>query len=95
MRRLITKDGQRLFKKMKAKIFFPGNHKHVVKEHRAPVGKGITEEGMSSWLKVLADAIEKQFPHHEYRLVQIGSWSFNFVWVRELEQPVEGEAVSA
>jgi len=95
-----TKSGEQIYKKVKAKIFFPGNQKHVVKELRAPVGKGVNAEGIDNWLKSLAEAIEKQFPGHEYRLVTLGPASFNFVWERQLSElevttPADSLLVSA
>ena len=80
-----SKTGERLYKKLKAKIFYPGNQKHVVRENRAPAGKGFAEDNIIGWLKHLADSIEKAFPNHEYRMVELAPWSFNFVWVREIE----------
>lgn len=101
MRRMKAKDGQRLFRKVKAKIFFPGNQKHLPLEHRAPNGQGITEDGIAKWLENVSSAIEKKFPGHEYRMVELSACSFNFIWVGEIDQPaeaetpVEPEAVSA
>jgi len=84
MKTLRSKDGQVIFKKIKAKVFSPGNSKCFVREHRAPAGRGITEEGIANYLKNVSDAIEKLWPGHEYRLVELAANSFNFVWVREL-----------
>jgi len=80
-----SKDGETLYKKVKAKIFARGNQKHFVREWRAPAGKGINEDGVAKWLKSLADAIEKNWPGHEYRMAELGPASFNFIWVREIE----------
>jgi hypothetical protein len=87
MRKMHTAKGEPLYPKVKAKIFLPGNLKHVVKELRAPAGRGITADGIDKWLKEISDAIEKQFPGHEYRLVSLGANSFNFVWERQLPVP--------
>jgi hypothetical protein len=80
MGRLKSKSGEVLYKKIKLKIFYPGNQKHVVKELRAPAGRGITESAIADWLKSFADGIEKAWPEHEYRLVELAPNSFNFVW---------------
>lgn len=82
--KLKGKDGQVLYKKLKAKVFAPGNQSHRVLQHRAPAGKAYAEQDISGWLEHLSEIIEKSWPNQEYRMVEIASNSFNFVWVREL-----------
>jgi hypothetical protein len=97
MRTLRTIHGEPLYKKAKAKIFLPGNQKHMVKEMRAPAGRGFKAEAIDKWLKDLSELIDKQFEGHEYRLVPLGETSFNFVWERAipLEVTEPGEVAEA
>jgi hypothetical protein len=92
MRQMKATDGSVLYKKIKAKVFSPWNQKHIQYDHRAPAGQGISEQGVAMWLKAMSDAIEKQWPGHEYRLVELSPSSFNFVWVREIAEEASNDA---
>jgi hypothetical protein len=83
MRRMITLEGERLYKRMFVKVFLPGNTRAVVWRVSAPNGKGFTATAMEEELGRIAERIEQHFPAHEHRLVPVGPCRFNFVWEKE------------
>lgn len=75
-----SSSGERLFKQMKVKVFFPGNKKFVLlRRHVALTGKGFTAEAMEKELDVIANYVEEKLSAFEYHVVQTGPNTFNFV----------------
>jgi hypothetical protein len=73
----------KLPKTVQVKIFHPGNKRSRMRIFRAGAGKGYTAKGVDMVLASRADWIEKSLAGHEYKLVPIGPFSFNFVHVGE------------
>lgn len=80
-------NGDRVFKLVIVRVFNIGNKGSYVTRHRARPGHGISEEAIDKRLEQVADQIEKRFPGHEYRMVEVGEAQFNFVWIGRREAP--------
>jgi hypothetical protein len=65
------------------RIFHPGNKRSIRQTVRAPHRQFFVPGGVDRLLDKIATNIEKMFPGHEYRMVQIGQHAFTFVWVKE------------
>lgn len=70
-------------KRIRVKLFLPGNQKFVRKTFAAKPGHRLTEDGLDQILEFAVDQVEKLFPGHEYSMVQVGPRDFNFVWISE------------
>jgi hypothetical protein len=81
--RMISREGERLYKHMIVKVFLPGNNRAVIWRMNAPNGKGFTVDAMEAELVRVAERVEQHFPAHEHRLVPVGPCRFNFVWEKE------------
>jgi hypothetical protein len=74
---------QVLTRKVNVKIFAPGNKKFERVQFAAPAGKALTESGVNNALMQAVEMVEKKYQNHEYKLVPIGKYDFNVVWVSE------------
>jgi hypothetical protein len=68
-------------------VFEPGNVKAATRNFRAPAKKQWNRQGIDELLENIAAHIEKRWPTHEYRLVEVGPAAFNFVWDHEKLPP--------
>jgi hypothetical protein len=80
-----AKDGTTLVKRVTVRIFHPYNKRSGIRSYSAKAGKGINELGIQNILDSCGEFIEKKFPGHEYRLVELGMYRYNFVWECEKE----------
>lgn len=80
-------------KRLRVKIFLPGNSKFARRTFAARSGCVLTENGIDQVLDFLAEEVEKSFPEHEYQLLQVAPDQFNFVW-RSEKAPVRAEKVA-
>jgi hypothetical protein len=80
MKILRAQSGERLFKGIEIRVFFPGNKRSVRQVHRAPAGRGLNERGVDLILEQTAAKVERSWPKEEYGMVQLSPSSFNFVW---------------
>jgi hypothetical protein len=80
MRRHYSKDGEKLYKIVRVKVFMPGNghcERHLFKPKP---GTGFTAEGVDDILRAISDKLEERLPGHEYELVELANNGFNFIW---------------
>lgn len=70
-----------MVKHIDVKLFDPTN-KRVIRRVRlrAPRGRHFTEIGITQALLDLADIVDRELPGHDYRPVQTGASTYNFVW---------------
>lgn len=79
-------------KRLRVKIFLPGNSKFARRTFAARPGCVLTEDGIDQILDFLAEEVEKLFADHEYQVVQVAPDQFNFVW-RSEKAPARAEKV--
>jgi hypothetical protein len=75
-----SKVGETLHKRLIVRVFSPENKASYLVQRVAPAGQGFTPSSITSMLDELGSRIEKKFPDHEYRLVELAPNRFNFVW---------------
>lgn len=80
MKKLFTENGARLYRTIRIKIYSPGNAKFDKRIIQAPPRKGYTEEQIQKVLEEYVEKLTTAMPGHEYRLVEVGEATFNFVW---------------
>jgi hypothetical protein len=70
-------------RRIRVKIFSPGNKGFMRKTLAAAPGQAFTEAGIERILDQVAETIDKLHPAHEYSMVQVDVDAFNFVWRAE------------
>jgi hypothetical protein len=81
-RKLFNTKGERSYKIVRIKVFAPGNGEFEKEKFNAEPGCVFTGQGIDKLLDTVANAIEKRWPDHEYKLLEIGPATYNFVWVK-------------
>jgi hypothetical protein len=85
--------GEVLFKRVELKVVPPEGHpvkKEIV--HAGP-GRCFTEKGIDAMLEHAAANVGKEFPHWDFRLVQVAPNAFNFVYAG-LRETAEQNSIS-
>lgn len=72
-------------KRLKIKLFYPGNKSHKVVLMNAPKGRIIPPGGEQTTLENFASQYEKNFPEDEFSLREVGRGEYNFVWIGKRE----------
>ncbi len=62
------------------KVFSVENKKFTVRRFHARKGTHFVESDIEKILDGFVDEIERQMPHSEYRMTQVGPGAYNFVW---------------
>jgi len=75
----IAHNGDPLYKRVRVKVFLPGNKKHGTVIYKSQSGKGYHATGIDELLDNIATRLEQVYPGEEYRLVALAPDSFNFV----------------
>jgi hypothetical protein len=75
----LPKPAHTVAKIIRIKIFDPGNNKHKVYIFRAPNGRSFIEAGVEDILGKVVAEVEKMYPEHDYRMVQVGRADYNFL----------------
>lgn len=65
----------------------PSGRVNVVRK-TAPAGKGFSEEHIDKIIEDFAELIDKVFPMHEFRMVEISRTRFNFICAGERQPPL-------
>src|SRR3954462_12829587 len=71
---------KKYIKTLTVKVFAPENKISKTNRFFAGMKKAWSEDGINEVLGKMAEDLEKLYPGHEYRLVQIAADTFNFVW---------------
>lgn len=76
--------------KLRLKVFGVDNKTHTLRVLQ-PKTRGTywSDEGVDAILHEVAEDLERRFPAYEYKLVPIGPYAFNFVFVGTREVPTE------
>lgn len=78
--RRFSRDGSRAHKTIVLRVFNPENKGSIVTKVRAKPRCAFGDAEIDSILESAAGQVEKQFPWHDYQLVELGQARFNFVW---------------
>jgi hypothetical protein len=65
---------------VKLKVFLPEQKKPLQYTHRAKPGMVFADAGIDQILDDVADNLEQRWPELEFRLVQVGIASYNFIY---------------
>lgn len=74
---------------LRLKVFGVENKDFTLRMIKPKHGKYWDAAGVDNILDHVATDLEERFPNHEYKLVQVGKFAFNFVFVRTREIPAE------
>jgi hypothetical protein len=76
---------------LRLKVFGVDNKTHTARMLK-PRKRGSywKDDGVDKILHQVATDLETRFPQYEYKLVQVGAFAFNFVFVGTREVPAEG-----
>jgi hypothetical protein len=77
---LTDKQGNVIYPMVTLKLFSVRNTHCRIQKIKAPKGKCWGEAAIQQILTDTADALERELPDEEYRIVEVGPSSFNFVW---------------
>lgn len=73
--------GERLVSSLHVKVFGFENRSCTKRTLKPQPGKGWNQKGVDARLDAIAEDLETRLPGYEYKLVQVGSNAFNFIWV--------------
>lgn len=76
-----TLGGEKMARRLEVRVFGPGNATSDCISLKAPRGRGFADKDVTTRLDHLAIQLEEKYPGREFRLVEMGSGRFNFVWV--------------
>lgn len=77
-------------RRIKVRVFEPGNKRHHDEVYKVAPGKMFTERGVDLVLAQVAEELERRMPLEEYRLVPIAGGQFNFIHDHTKSQSVLG-----
>jgi hypothetical protein len=66
-------------KVIRARVFAPGNRRSALLAYRAAHGRAWAPADVDKILDGVAADIEKNFPDHEFEMVELGQGHYNFV----------------
>jgi hypothetical protein len=66
-------------KRIRVKIFAPGNKQGNALIIKAPKGKQFTEQGIAAHLDNIANQLEKAYPKDDFRMIELRDGQVNFV----------------
>jgi uncharacterized protein YejL (UPF0352 family) len=76
--------GEKLYKSLRIRIIGPGMDR--TKIHKAAAQRGYTENDIDEALAELAGVLEKAYPGWDFRLVELGPASYNFIYAGPRKQ---------
>lgn len=85
--------GRKPLKRLRVKIFQPGNKRHKVVLLEAGKGRMIIPGHELGCLEPVIAMVEKNHPFDEFSLVQVGRGDFNIVW--RGRKPIQPEEILA
>jgi hypothetical protein len=88
--RHISERGVPIFTYLRVKVFALQNKHCTLRVFKPKAGKGWDAAGVEGMLTEIGADLERRFPAHEFKRIQVGPLAFNFVFVGTRAVPAEG-----